>query len=273
MIKRLRTMMLVLVAMVGLALWNVFILREDVDQGNDILVQPVLINSIWEDGLNCGPTLLETEWDEIVDKFRIDLTDLSVGNLIHYLENSNDLASFGKGKKTAPSTIAEMDSLASVLFGEKTAPIGFLEPPLLYFGIDGRPRIDRHGTETFEPHRDQTLATCASLGVPATRMFLSEEGGASIAKLVCSTRADFHLDGELEWTAVALARYAPTSRYWINRWGRKFTFDDVAGILLNHTYGEGTCAGSHVLYALVTLLRVNMQRNILSEEIETEIVN
>jgi hypothetical protein len=66
--------------------------------------------------------------------------------------------------------------------------------------------------------------------------------------------ARFSLLQELEFSASAFARWLPPTRAWENRFGERFTFDDLVRALVAQPLGKGSCQGCHVPYALTCIL-------------------
>jgi hypothetical protein len=117
-----------------------------------------------------------------------------------------------------------------------------------------------------ELHRDQTLATLGELSVPlSTNLTVSGEV-FTLRSVLADSIANFHLSQrELAWTAVAYALYLPPVREWENRYGERSSFDALVDRLLDEPLGHASCGGSHVLFALTTILRADLAFPILSE--------
>jgi hypothetical protein len=76
--------------------------------------------------------------------------------------------------------------------------------------------------------------------------------------------ANFHThQKELEWTALAYALYLPPVREWTNRFGERATFDDLVEELLARELRTSSCCGTHVVYTLTILARVDQQIPVL----------
>jgi hypothetical protein len=205
-------------------------------------------------------------WAAIERKFYPNLTIPEVSHLLHHLLN------WGANSRFATDTGAISGrTMVEILTDGRTDPHYVPESPLLYRAHDGRPRLARYREPGSEGHPHQVLATFAALGLPGSRRVQSGGDSAAISELLEVVRSDFHLRGEIEWTAVTLACYAPTRRPWTNRWGRTFDFDMIADQLLARPPGEGTCSGTHVLYTLTVLLRVDAIHPIVSDAIRGRI--
>src|SRR5262249_37615733 len=83
--------------------------------------------------------------------------------------------------------------------------------------------------------------------------------------------ANFVLEGEIYWDAVALALYVPPARAWKNKFGKEFTFDVLAEELLSRPVLDSACAGTHRLIALTILLRVDEEERILSSAVHDRV--
>lgn len=191
---------------------------------------------------------------------------ISVPDLLHHLSNIQ-AHSISNRVMTGSGYVL----LQSLLDGRSVAEHPF---QLSWFrGIDGR----AHFTQSIEPnaeaHPGQLLAYFASFGVPSTRTLKTGQNSAAIGEFVKSLLEDFHLEGELEWKAIALARYAPTSKSWKNRWGKTYDFDRIAGALLDRNSFSGSCRGTHVLQALAILYRVDKTKPLFSNLMRNSVRN
>ena len=112
-------------------------------------------------------------------------------------------------------------------------------------------------------HVDHTLATLAEIGTPLDHPVATASGPATVSDLLQHALRDFRLNQqEYEWTALAAALYAPTSRAWISREGERITFDRLAERLMRQHCVQGVCFGNHRLYTLTILLRVDDEKQI-----------
>jgi hypothetical protein len=69
------------------------------------------------------------------------------------------------------------------------------------------------------------------------------------------------------WTALAYALYLPPGRSWLNRYGERTSFDEVVTDLLRRPLDRSVCAGTHLVYTLTVLARVDQQGAIVSEPV------
>lgn len=133
------------------------------------------------------------------------------------------------------------------------------------FGVQVRCTADQGmGSEWGVTHPGAYIHLMAELGIPATyRLSLGHGTEATLADAIRDTAKRTHLAVELEWIVAGLCRYL-ADRSWKNRFGQLFSFDKLALELVARNFGEGPCFGTHVPYALATLLAVHAQAPILS---------
>jgi hypothetical protein len=190
-------------------------------------------------------------WLRLTQKFRQREPVKSLPDLMHHIGNA-----FSIQMPDRPDEITRSRLLTSLLDGA-LPPLYQPTTTWLFRGIDGRPHMSQRVDAGAEGHSGQLLTEFAALGIPSSRVVKSGAASAPIAELVRSLREDFHLEGEIEWKTIALARYAPTKGRWVNRWGKAFDFDAITGNRLRRSPGEGSCCGLHVLQALVVIWRVD----------------
>jgi hypothetical protein len=83
--------------------------------------------------------------------------------------------------------------------------------------------------------------------------------------LNCSI-ATFDPDDELEWSTVAYAHYLPPTNRWTNRFDETYSFDDCIRLLLARPRKQAACVATHIPYAICTLLRIDQEVGILSDD-------
>jgi hypothetical protein len=109
-----------------------------------------------------------------------------------------------------------------------------------------------------EQHRDQCLAALAELHVPLSSPLRIGSEELALRDVLRDSISNFHLqEYEIEWTALAYALYLPPASSWTNRYGETYSFDDLANEMLQRPLGAASCRGSHLLYALTGIIRVN----------------
>jgi len=128
-------------------------------------------------------------------------------------------------------------------------------------------RIDRLATPQAgsQSHHGQVLATLARLGVPLdATLNLGDGHPATVKDMLNDLVANFQLDGEVYWDVLAVAVYLAPRGAWTNRFGRSFSFNDVAARIVDTDLIESPCAGTHALTTLTLLLRIDAERPIFS---------
>jgi hypothetical protein len=114
-------------------------------------------------------------------------------------------------------------------------------------------------------HLDQYLKAFGELALPSsTPVRLPDGDWLTIEDVLRESLANFNIDQELEFTAVAYARWLPPTKSWVDRYGVAYTFDELASALLDRRADKTACNGVHTLYAIVNLLRVNAVYKILA---------
>jgi hypothetical protein len=127
--------------------------------------------------------------------------------------------------------------------------------------------------ETATAHRDSLLSAAASAGLPLDTVMHTTEGSATLRDVLRRSIAVFSLEGgEIDWTAQAYALYFPEGQTsWVNRFGQSHSFDDLAEHLMSLPRGEGTCYGTHHLYALAVILNVHDRVSRVSDSAATAV--
>ena len=225
-----------------------------VEASDRVLANPVAVLPLGDTADGHVGGLSADRWAAIERKFYPNRMIPDVSYLLHHILNWGVDARF-----TIDTSAVSGRTMLEILTDGRADPLYGPKAPLLYRAHDGRPRLARFGEPGSEGHPYQVLATFAALGLPSSQRIQSGTNSTTIAQLLEAVRSDFHLQGEIEWTTICLACYAPARRSWTNRWGRTFDFDIIANQFLTRPPGEGACAGTHTLYALTMLLRV--QRN------------
>jgi hypothetical protein len=161
------------------------------------------------------------------------------------------------------------DAALELLTDQQAGEAYFGRPPVVRTRSGARfPTADADAAAaefSLEAHRDQGLATLAELGVPLTHPLRIAGETFPLREVLRDSLANFHLgQEELTWTALAYALYLPPANHWVNRYGESFSFDDVVGELLGRPLDKASCAGTHLLYSLTILARVDRQMPVLS---------
>jgi hypothetical protein len=125
---------------------------------------------------------------------------------------------------------------------------------------------------TGENHRDICLATFAELGLPVSTPLTAVNGSYSLRDLLRDSVENFHLQQEeLPWTAVAYALYFDSGVRWTNRFKESFGWDELTEALLATPFERGSCGGTHILYALCIIRRVDGTDALLSGSVRARL--
>lgn len=198
----------------------------------------------------------------------------TVAALIHELKLWGRDASFpsellGGHERSSDSIIGALlsDKVCRSLVANGDAGSYLLDSP---YGV----RVTRSGSldavnHLAEGHFGQLLKALAEAGVPSTTPVTTASGQmASVSELFQDALLTYSPSQEQEFIACALARWLPPQRSWANEFDEQVSFDDVMQELLEIPQGKGACGGSHVAFAIVTLLRVEETFPILSRPLQ-----
>ena len=95
---------------------------------------------------------------------------------------------------------------------------------------------------------------------------LAGQGDIDARAVVNDLQANFVLEGEIYWDAVALALDVPPVSSWKNKFGKEFTFDMLCDELVRRDPANSSCSGTHRLISLAILLAADAETKILSDE-------
>jgi hypothetical protein len=125
-----------------------------------------------------------------------------------------------------------------------------------------------NGDKFYEAHVGQALSVMAEVGVPVMQVIQTADGPATLKDALDDLIANFTYDAEIDWAAVAFALYLPHQSHWKNKFNHEFSFENLAGHLLERPLGKGSaCGGTHTLYALAMILQADRQEPVLSRPI------
>jgi hypothetical protein len=123
-----------------------------------------------------------------------------------------------------------------------------------------------------ESHRDQCLATFASVDLPLDTPIVLEHGEYTISDLLSESMANFSYDEkELAWTAIAYAKYLPPRTRWVNRFDEHTSFSELVLDLMRKDLAHESCMGTHILQALVRIEDADRARPILEANARREL--
>ena len=113
-------------------------------------------------------------------------------------------------------------------------------------------------------HRDQTLVALAEAGVPLYTAIEAEDRTFHVRDLLRTSLDEFHLgQEEISWTASAYLLYLPPQTTWQNRYGERFSFDDLVEEIMKRPLTRESCGGIHMVMTLTKFARVDKDFGIL----------
>ncbi|HUQ68069.1 MAG TPA: hypothetical protein VM165_01015 [Planctomycetaceae bacterium] len=115
-------------------------------------------------------------------------------------------------------------------------------------------------------HHDHWLASLTEAGVSYDEpVFTPSRRGHTIGDVLQQALWDFRVDeAETEWSALAFGLWLPPQKEWQLRDGRRVNFDLLADRLMRGDRKLGVCAGTHRVYSLMVLIRLDDEFQILS---------
>jgi hypothetical protein len=116
-------------------------------------------------------------------------------------------------------------------------------------------------------HHDHWLACLTEAGLPLdTPIFGPQRRGDTLNDALQEALRDFDPDErEIEWSVMAFGFWLPPDyTSWTNRDGRRIDFDLLAETLMRGASRFGVCGGTHRIYSLMVLLRLDDEHRLLS---------
>ena len=112
-------------------------------------------------------------------------------------------------------------------------------------------------------HHDHWLACLTEAGVTLNEpVYTPSHREKTINDVLQQALRDFRLDErETEWSVLAYGLWLPPEGKWKNNTGREITFDMLAERLLRGALPLGVCHGTHRLYSLMALVRLDDEFN------------
>ena len=112
-------------------------------------------------------------------------------------------------------------------------------------------------------HHDHLLACLTEAGVSLNEpVYLPSHREQNINDVLQQALRDFRLDErETEWSVLAYGLWLPPQNKWKNNEGREITFDMLADRLLRGAMPLGVCHGTHRVYSLMALIRLDDESN------------
>ncbi|WP_437226211.1 hypothetical protein SH661x_004466 [Planctomicrobium sp. SH661] len=128
------------------------------------------------------------------------------------------------------------------------------------------------GTDTGASyHHDHLLACVTEANAPLdTPVYGPSRRNATLYDVLQESLRDFRLDErETEWTAMAFGLWICPEHEWVGSEGRHYSFDLLADRLMRGERTLGVCAGTHRVYSLMLLIRLDDEFHILKPETRT----
>ena len=120
-------------------------------------------------------------------------------------------------------------------------------------------------------HHDHLLACMTEAGIPLNHpVFTPARSDMTINDVIQQALYDFRVDEkETEWSAMAFGLWlAPSGvKSWHLRDGREVDFDTLAHRLMRGNRLYGVCSGTHRVYSLMVLIRLDDEYQILSKPV------
>ena len=121
-------------------------------------------------------------------------------------------------------------------------------------------------------HHDHWLASLTEAGIPLDEpVFAPSRRDMDINDVIQQSLRDFRVDErEVEWSAMAFGLWIPPVKQWQTTSGRVVSFDLMARRLIRGHKRHGVCVGTHRVYSLMLLIRLDDQFDILSDPVRAE---
>lgn len=151
-------------------------------------------------------------------------------------------------------------------WGEETTP-------LLEDRDDGGVGIRWGREQGGSVHHDHTLASLTEGGVTLDQpVYTPGSKDKTIRDVVLESLRDFRLDErETEWTSMAFGLWLAPVKSWKALDGREMSFDMLAERLLRGHLEKGVCSGTHRVYSMMLLVRLDQEYDILSDEVHDKV--
>jgi hypothetical protein len=232
------------------------------NQSLDLDRQPISIKPI----ASCLVPVSDSFLNQTICKFTPPTIDRVIASDCLHLMRVRGTSSSAADVSIADHTLLE--SVTSIPVGTRVFD-GILFSQTRYGVRFFGPQDDGYGkviSRARESHRDQCLASFAELGFPLSAPLHCENGDFRLIDALKDSVATFQIDQrELEWTAAAYALYLPPLQKWHNAQGQEFSFDDIVSEIISRGFQKASCGGTHRLFSLILIARVDEQIPILSE--------
>ena len=124
-------------------------------------------------------------------------------------------------------------------------------------------------------HHDHWLACLTEAGLPLdTPIFGPSRRGDTLEDALQEAVRDFDpAERETEWSVLAFGlRLPPETTSWTNRDGRRVDFDLLAETLMRGDERFGVCSGTHRVYSLMVLLRLDDRFHFLAPRVREAVL-
>lgn len=123
-------------------------------------------------------------------------------------------------------------------------------------------------------HHDHLLACLSEAGVPLDQRVYAPSGRyLMLNDILQEALRDFRPDErETEWSTMAFALWLPPTKTWTTKRGRTVTFDLLAERLMRGQKQLGVCVGTHRVYSLMVLWRLDQEFDIITDETSEQII-
>jgi hypothetical protein len=122
-------------------------------------------------------------------------------------------------------------------------------------------------------HHDHWLASLTEAGIDLDQaVFAPARRKMTVNDVLQESLRDFRLDEhETEWSVMAFGLWLPPTKTWRTSDRREMSFDRLGKRLLRGHQRFGVCGGTHRVYSLTLLLRLDADFHILSQPVREEI--
>ena len=124
-------------------------------------------------------------------------------------------------------------------------------------------------------HHDHWLACLTESGVSLNEPIFTpgDRAHQTIKDVLRQAMYDFRIDErETDWSVMSFGSWLPPQKSWPVAEGRQVSFDILADRLMRGHLRYGTCAGTHRVFSLMALLRIDDEYDIVSDEIRARII-
>jgi hypothetical protein len=141
---------------------------------------------------------------------------------------------------------------------------------LASWGVETEPLLQEEETgvsirwgkvEGASVHHDHLLACLTEAGISLNEpVFTPNHHQKTINDVLQQALRDFRVDErETEWSLLGYGLWLPPINKWKNNEGREITFDLLGERMLRGAMPEGVCHGTHRIYSLMALIRLDDQ--------------